>query len=70
MNHKHIFSYCNAYEFTFLDALCNNFTQCKYWTWKGGPEAFGTDCWLKTSDAGRTQQNGVFSGPKGCSSGK
>ena len=53
------------YEFPFLDSLCNQFPQCNYWTWRG-PSSI--DCWLKTSDAGRTQENGIFSGPKGCSS--
>ena len=55
------------YEFTFLDALCNQYTQCRYWTWRG---PYSLQCWLKTSDAGRYQDNGVFSGPKGCFSSK
>jgi len=46
------------------DALCNQFSQCNYWTWK---EQQNNVCWLKTSDTGSTFQNGVFSGPKGCS---
>ena len=70
MSYKNIVSYIVTliYDFTFLDALCNQFTQCNYWTWKG--LQLGRQCWLKTSDAGSTQQNGAFSGPKGCSLGK
>ena len=58
------------YESNFLDALCNQFEQCTHWTWKGPQGSYGIECWLKTSDAGRQQQNGVFSGTKGCSLGK
>ena len=54
------------YEFTFLDALCNHFTRCNYWTWNPHDSL----CWLKTSDAGRKQKNGAFSGTKTCSDGK
>ena len=35
-----------------------------------GYDNYGYECWLKTSNAGISQQNGVFSGPKGCSSGR
>ena len=48
-----------------LDHLCQQFANCKYWTWKG-PDLL--HCWLKTSAAGIMQENGVQSGSKGCSS--
>ena len=52
------------YEFTFLDVQCSNNEQCKFWTWSRG-----TECFLKTSDAGRNGKctGECFSGPKGCS---
>ena len=58
------------YELNFLDDLCYNTPQCKYWTWVQNPLIPGTDCFLKTSDYGKTKQIGAFSGPKGCSTGK
>ena len=53
------------------DVLCQQNRECDFWTWKGlewsDANSFGTQCWLKTSDEGQNQQNGVYSGSKSCS---
>ena len=42
--------------------LCEQFSNCDYWTWKGN----GNGCWLKTSMEGKRQQSGSYSGRKKC----